>query len=113
MFAICTIAIGPVVVSAAGSWEKEVVAIVLVLSVSVGYPKMAGIVVFADPISVDQSVVVRRAALEVSRAVAGSWDTRFIIRSVFSPNDTTGTNQSSNTAITSASEQKVYGNDDR
>jgi hypothetical protein len=44
----------------------------LVLAVSVGYPKMAGMVVLVVPIAALQTIVVRKAALVVAREVAGS-----------------------------------------
>ncbi len=50
--------------------------------------------------------VVLVGSTAVAKAVVDSWYTRFIIRSMFFPNDTTGTNQSSNMAITFASEPR-------
>ncbi len=58
---------------------------VLVLPVPVGYTKMAGMVVHDTPIAAAQSVVVCKAALEVARAVAGSWYTPSINRYLLFP----------------------------
>ena len=85
MFAIYTIAVCPIVFSAAGSCYKEVVGIVLALAVSVDYKKRTGILVLVYPIAVDQTVVVHKAVLVVAREVARSWYIPFIIRYVLFP----------------------------
>lgn len=72
LFVTCTIAKCQIVFSVAERCYEEVVCVV--------------------SIAAAQRRAVRQTALVVARAVAGSWYTLFIIRSVFFPNDTTGTN---------------------
>lgn len=66
---------------------------VVVLPVSVGYTKLAGMAVRVAPIAAAQRVVVRKAALVVAREVAGSLYTPYITCYVFSPSRYNGNGQ--------------------
>jgi hypothetical protein len=58
---------------------------VVVLPVSVGYTKMAGMVVLVAAIAGLQTMVVHKAVLAVAREVAGSWYTPSMKRLVSFP----------------------------